>query len=183
MTSDATLRVPDEPLVDLEDLQLRRWTAADAAALADAWQDEEIARWTGVPADRSEDAARRWISDEGRRLTLVQSVDLVVEVGGTVVGEVGAVTGDRDQTVAEIGWWIGPGHRRRGLATRAVRLFVPWFFGMWGVTDLLVARCHPDNPASSAVARQAGFTEREPDAAGTRVWVFSRGGAGGTVPT
>jgi RimJ/RimL family protein N-acetyltransferase len=48
---------------------LRPWRPADAPALAAAWADPDIARWTAVPEDRSVEAAARWIAgwDERRR--------------------------------------------------------------------------------------------------------------------
>jgi RimJ/RimL family protein N-acetyltransferase len=128
-----------------------------------------------VPPVRDEDAARRWIDGDEARRTARRSLDLVVEVDGQVAGEVG-LTGLEQGTVAEIGWWIGPGHRRRGLATRAVRLVSEWALGALGATAV-VARCHPDNPPSGAVAHGAGFLLD--DAISTpqdRVWRFDGAG-------
>jgi len=149
-------------------LRLRPWTPADAPALARAWADPETERWTAVPADRDEAAARRWIEGGVARRASGRSLDLVVDLDGEVVGEVG-LAGD------EVGWWIAPGHRRQGLGTRAVRQFARWVLQMTTL-EAVVARCHPDNPGSSGVAAAAGFVEQPPGADGTRVWRYSAPG-------
>jgi RimJ/RimL family protein N-acetyltransferase len=164
------LPLPEPPLADGE-LRVRPWRAEDAAALALAWADPEVARWTGVPAACDEAAARRWIDGDAARRAAGRSLDLVVEVDGAVAGEVGLVGPGllRPGASVEIGWWVGPAHRGRGLATRAVRLVAAW-----AVEELdrpvLEAVCDPANPASAAVARRAGFT---PD--GDR-WRYAGGG-------
>jgi RimJ/RimL family protein N-acetyltransferase len=170
-----SLPLPDPSLVD-GPVRLRPWAPDDAPALAAAWADPEVACWTGVPPVRDEAAARRWIEGDAARRAARLSLDLVVEVEGQVAGEVGlsgfAGAGDP----AEIGWWTGPHHRRRGLATTAVRLLAAWAVGPLGLAGI-EARCHPDNPASGAVAHAAGFTLD--DAASTpqvRIWRFERGG-------
>lgn len=135
---------------------LRPWASADAADLATAWADPAVARWTGVPARRDEDAARRWIAGEADRRARGLALDLVIELGGVVGGEVGLAYVDVSARRAEIGWWVGPDHRGQGMAGRAAHLLAHWALDEL-VVDTLMARCHQDNPASGAVARRAGF--------------------------
>jgi RimJ/RimL family protein N-acetyltransferase len=132
---------------------LRPWRPDDAEALAAAWADPDIARWTAVPEDRSVDAAARWIAgwDERRRRGL--ALDLVVTpVDGeaTVLGEVGMAFLTDPPT---IGWWVVPSARGQGVATAAVRRFVEEFV----TAEEVVAEVDEANPASIAVARAAGF--------------------------
>jgi RimJ/RimL family protein N-acetyltransferase len=134
-------------------LQLRPWRPEDAEALAAAWADPEIARWTAVPADRSVEAAGRWIAgwDERRRRGL--ALDLVVTPAAddaTVLGEVGIAFVTTPPT---LGWWVVPTARGQGVATAAVRRFVEEFVTVAEV----VADVDEANPASIAVARAAGF--------------------------
>ena len=84
------LPLPDPPLAD-EGLLLRPWTIGDAAELVAAWADPDIVRWTGVPDQRDLPAAERWIAGELARRQRGMALDLVIEVGGAVVGEVGLV--------------------------------------------------------------------------------------------
>lgn len=176
------LPLPDPRLVDGE-VSLRPWALGDASALSAAWADAEVACWTGVPPVRDEAGAARWIAGDEHRRSSGMSLDLVIDVGGAVVGEVG-LTGLQDgRGVGEVGWWIGPDHRARGLAVRAVRLVAAWALGPLGV-EVLEARCHPDNPASGGVAERAGFTLAGVDGdAPVEVWRIGPGERGGRVPS
>jgi ADP-ribose pyrophosphatase YjhB (NUDIX family) len=60
---------------------------------------------------------------------------------------------------ANISYAVFPAWRGRGLATRAVRLLVEWLRERGDVREAVI-RADPGNPASSAVARAAGFTYR-----------------------
>ena len=153
--------LPDPPLSDGV-VRLRPWQADDAPALAAAWADAAIRRWTAVPADPSEDHARRWIAGAELRRGQGVALDLVVSPAdpddATVLGEVGLVTMAGGPSRAEVGWWTGPEHRRRGVATRAVTLFAGW---CRDVLDMeLFAEVDPDNPPSLWVAEAAGVRIR-----------------------
>lgn len=163
------LPLPD-PALREGPLVLRPWSADDAGALAAAWADPEIARWTGVPSRHDEAAARRWIGGDADRRARGLALDLVIERAGEVVGEVGLSGVDTDEGRAEIGWWVAPDHRGGGIATSAAALVAAWAVAELDL-DVVVARCHRDNPASGAVARAAGFRpvgEEGP----ARVWAF-----------
>jgi RimJ/RimL family protein N-acetyltransferase len=162
------LPLPDPPLVD-EELSLRAWDPADAEALATAWVDPEVVRWTGVPDAHDLAAARRWIDGDLARRQRGLSLDLVIEVGGAVAGEVGLAAFDPRAGQAEIGWWLVGEHRGQGLATRAVQIVSAWALDELCL-ERLVAACHPDNPASGAVARRAGFRGPEPGPHGIDLW-------------
>lgn len=173
-----SLPLPDPPLAD-DVVALRAWHPEDAPALAAAWHDAEIARWTAVPEDRSEAAARRWILGEADRRARALSLDLVVIVGDGVAGEVGLSNLDAERAAAEIGWWTAERFRGHGLASRAASLVAAW-----AVTELCVervyARCPLANPASGAVARAAGLTVAGRADPHVEVYVGPEGG--GTVP-
>jgi RimJ/RimL family protein N-acetyltransferase len=147
--------LPDPPLAE-GGLALRPWDTSDASTLTEAWGDPEIARWTGVPEQADIVAARRWIAGDVDRRARGLSLDLVIEIDGTVVGEVGLTDIDPDARTAEIGWWVAPEHRGAGVASHAARLVADWAVDELCV-DAVVARCHRGNPASAGVARAAGF--------------------------
>ena len=138
---------------------LRPWRPADAPALAAAWADPDIARWTAVPEDRSVEAAARWIAgwDDRRRRGL--ALDLVVTAAdddATVRGEVGVAFVTDPPTM---GWWVLAPARGRGVATAAVRRFLDEFLPV----DDVVAEVDEANPASIAVARAVGFEGVPPE--------------------
>lgn len=149
------LPLPDPPLADGR-VTLRPWQPDDAVHLAEAWADPDIARWTGVPKRTDEVAAARWIAGESDRRARGLAIDLVIDVGGAVTGEVGMAGIDLARRTAEVGWWVGAAHRGQGLAGQAARIFSQWVLSELAL-ETLTARCHPENPASAAVARRAGF--------------------------
>lgn len=155
---------------------LRPWGArdTDAAALAAAWADPEVARWNPVPDDASESAAAAWIGREGERRDRGLAVDLVVTVPGqpdTVLGEVGLALVEQERRWAEVGYWIVADARGQGLAISALTMF-----SRWALKDLpivrLFARTHPNNPAAGRVVERAGFARSGEMPNGTTVWVL-----------
>lgn len=166
----APVPLPDPPLTEGR-LTLRPWRPADAGALEAAWSDPEIARWTAVPDEPSHALAGRWIEGDADRRARGLSLDLVIEVAGAVVGEVGLSSIDVCSRTAEIGWWVAPEHRGEGLAATGASLVARWAIEELCV-DTVVARCALGNPASSVVAQAAGF-ERWPAEGSGDVWGYT----------
>jgi RimJ/RimL family protein N-acetyltransferase len=152
---------------------LRRWgeppgdVEHDAEALAAAWADPEVARWTAVPEARDPAAAARWIAGEPERRARRLALDFVIG-GREVQGEVGLTRFDAKGR-AELGFWLAPAARGRGLATAAVTEVT-----RGALTDLELvrvwARTAPGNERAAQVLVRAGFS-RKGDAAGYSVWV------------
>lgn len=74
------------------------------------------------------------------------------------VGQIDVHTVDWDHGRAELGIWVAPGMRGRGLASAALRLAGPWLIGECGLERLQMLT-EPDNAPMRAAARAAGFTE------------------------
>lgn len=162
--------VPELPvLVDREaGFRLRPWEADDAGALVEAWSTPDVAGTArGLAGDASPAAAAQWISGAAVRARAGLAIDLVVGPveGPEVWGEVGLVRrrfrpagGDvaPSQVVWEVGWWILPGQRGRGLARAAVARLGSWAEPALGV-EAWVARIDPGNPASQRVAEGLGL--------------------------
>ena len=131
----------------------------DVAAVADACRDPEIARWIDdIPAPYTRSDARAYISTARRgwkdgSLWAFAVTDVST---GEVLGSCGIGWQDRSQAVAEVGYWVRSGTRRRGVATRAVRLASQWAFDACGVQRLQL-RADTQNTPSLRVAERAGF--------------------------
>jgi [ribosomal protein S5]-alanine N-acetyltransferase len=156
------LPLPDPPLTD-GIVRLRPWSVHDVDGLVDAWADEEIQKWTLVPARRNADDALRWIASDQLRRDRSLALDLVISPADrddtNVLGEVGMVPLAGGPSRAELGWWVAGPHRRRGIATRAVGLFADWLREELDFTDLF-AEVDPENPASVWVAESANLRLR-----------------------
>jgi RimJ/RimL family protein N-acetyltransferase len=151
-----TFLLPDPPLTDGVVL-LRPWRVQDAPMLSAAWHDPEIRRWLPVPAHADPVVAARWIARTPSLRAAGRSLDLVVSdpSGDVVLGEVGCTPGVAPGEV-DLGWWIAPEARGRGLAARSLRLFVPWVHKVLGMSPIAVI--DPGNTPSWRVAAAVGVT-------------------------
>ena len=136
-------------------MRLRPWTLADVDA-ARLQHDEEIATWFGFPgivpsAEQQVTAIRDWHESyaNGRA-----RVSFLVEYDGQVAGTV--EVRQRGDGVGELSWAVFPAHRRRRVATTAVRLLAGYAFGELGLARL-EARIEPANLASLRTAGRAGL--------------------------
>jgi RimJ/RimL family protein N-acetyltransferase len=174
-SAERRLVLPDPPLADTAaGILLRAWSASpeDAAALAAAWADPDVAAAHRLPADVSVAAAARWLRGDVERRRRGVALDLVVgPLSGesAVLGEVGLRNVDRVTRRAELSWWTAPGHRGRGVASAAARLLTDWARRPPLGLVQIWCRIDPANPRSAGVAAAAGLV-RLGTAAGHDVW-------------
>jgi RimJ/RimL family protein N-acetyltransferase len=149
--------LPNPPLTDGEVL-LRAWEPGDAPAVTAACQDPEIPRWTVVPHHYTQRHAREFIrgtaSDlvNGRELALA-----IVDRDDRLLGALGISNFDWADLKAEIGYWMAPEARRRGIGARATRMLAVWALTSLGL-ERLELLANPANEASGRLAERAGFT-------------------------
>lgn len=151
--------LPDPPLSDGV-ITLRAFIQDDIPAITAACQDPEIARWTAmVPSPYTEDDAREWIAthEEARLAGLGCPFAVIDSQTGELLASAGFHGIEWEDRCSDIGYWTAPWARRRGVATRAVRLL-----SRWAIRDLGMQRISlltfPGNVASEGVARSAGYT-------------------------
>jgi RimJ/RimL family protein N-acetyltransferase len=149
------------PIGGIEDgeIRLRFRTDADVPAIVEACKDPEIPRWTRVPYDYDEETARafggRADADqrEGRGLHLL----VVDPEDDRLLGSVGIVAIDWEESHCDIGYWAVAAERGRGVIPRAVRLLCRWIFDSLPIERISIS-AEPENAASRRVAEKAGFT-------------------------
>ena len=152
------LHFPDPPLTDGVVL-LRPWTDEDVTAATAAVQDPLIAKHTRVLENQTEEQTRAFFRTQEPARRAGESIAFAIEevATGLFAGTVGLLRFNWEEHRGEIGYWLAPDGRGRGLASRAVRLVAPW-----GITELglgrLALHTDVDNPGSQAVAERAGFT-------------------------
>ena len=150
---------PRSPLAD-GTLLLRLPREADAPAIAEACSDPEIARWIPVPVPyRLEDArafvaftAEGWSSGREPTFVIADAADQAL------LGTLALHRRADEPGKAAVGYWLAPGARGRGAATRAVRLVVRWAFAIEPSLVRMELLTLVGNEASGRVALRAGFT-------------------------
>ncbi|MDN3296997.1 GNAT family N-acetyltransferase [Streptomyces ficellus] len=144
------------------DLVLREWTDADLPAMVELFDEPAVAYRTPLASPFDEAAAAAYLAmirrtrADGSRLHLA-----ITRNGGAPLGEVLLSTGQ-----GAIGYAVGAAHRGQGLASRATRLLTAHAHRVLGLPRV-VLQIEPDNTASTAVARAAGFrlTDEAPETA------------------
>lgn len=136
---------------------LRPPTEADAAAIHAACQDAEIQKWTRVPSPYALEDAHAFVEMSARALRDGTGIHLVVvgERDGLLRGAVGCELDWRDRT-GEVGYWIAPDVRGRGVATAATGRLCRFVLDELGIAKLHLLTS-VDNGASNAVAERLGF--------------------------
>lgn len=146
-----TPRAPDLNLGD-GIVILRSPDERDLSAIDLGIHDPDVVRWFGQPDSDATDVIalnRRRAADGSPTLS-------ICEGDGACIGLVWVNASGADATVGSVGYWLLPGARGRGLATRAVRLLSAWAISDLGFTRLRLL-AEPDNDRSQRVAERAGF--------------------------
>lgn len=149
---------PSPPLSDGV-VALRPWLERDVETILTACRDEEIAWWLDqVPQPYGEADARTYVALTRRGWKDGTHAAFAVTDAGTgeVLGSVGIHWIDRDEGVAEVGYWVRLEARGRGVATRATRLATGWALRSCGMKRVQL-RADSRNVASQRVAEAAGF--------------------------
>jgi peptidyl-dipeptidase Dcp len=167
-------------------VRLRVPTASDVDRITALCQDPAVQEWTLVPSPYVRADAEGYVADvvapgwaDGSQL------NWAVRDAGTdlLVGMVGLAR--RSDGSAEIGYWLDPAARGRGIMSRAVALVVATGFDRLGLARIRW-RAYVGNEASRRLAERAGFRvtgEQTGDQRGVPrpewVGVLDRPGGGG----
>ncbi|MFH1475341.1 MAG: GNAT family N-acetyltransferase [Chloroflexota bacterium] len=150
-------RLPPEPPLGDEVVVLRLPRDDDAEAIMAACNDPEIARWIPIPVPYAAADALTFIEEVTDAWTTGGDLAFAIEerASGALAGMIGLRPGS-SRGRAAVGYWLAPGARGRGLATRAVRLLVEWAFADPALERLELLTL-VGNEASGRVALRAGF--------------------------
>ncbi|WP_426324210.1 GNAT family N-acetyltransferase [Microbacterium sp. E-13] len=138
-------------------LELSLPTEADVDAIHEACQDPEIQRYTPVPAPyerkHAEDFVARVAADweSGVHLTWA------MREGPVLAGTIGLYRLD-GRGAGELGYWVSPWSRRRGLLVEAAAAVIGWGFASEGLgLQRIEWRAVVGNIGSARAARALGF--------------------------
>lgn len=137
---------------------LRRWCHDDLDSLLRHADDAQVVR--GL----SDRFPHPYTRSDGEAFLAGKVVDLshpvfAIEIDGAACGGIDARPGSGERAHgAELGYWLGRAHWRRGLMTRIVALYVPWVMQALALTRMQ-ATVLDVNPASARVLQKNGFVE------------------------
>jgi ribosomal-protein-alanine N-acetyltransferase len=144
----------DQPVVTADDLVLRPFTRDDVPGVVEAYTDPDIQRWNLRSLNPSEAAewidasSRSWRDGTGGMWAVTSAAS------GALLGRVSIRGVDPQSGYAEVGYWVLPSARGKGVAPRACVALSDWAFGYLHRLEL----CHSvHNGPSCRVAEKAGF--------------------------
>lgn len=147
-----------QPEIGARGLVLRRWTPRDAGQLMAAFADPGIQQWNLRTVESTREAEhlieswrRGW-----KRHTAVSWAVVRPDDRDTVLGQVGFRSLYPVDGMAEVSYWVVPGHRRRGIAGAATSALADWALDGLELERLELVHS-TRNPASHQVALTAGF--------------------------
>ncbi|MEH1014193.1 GNAT family N-acetyltransferase [Micromonospora sp. CPCC 206060] len=146
-----------EPL-DRDGVRLRLFHTGDAVDLTTACNDPLIQRFVGtMPAPYTDADARWWITEGAPAVWAGGGAAYAVVDPATdrLLGGVGIDRVVPFRAQAEIGYWVAPWARGRGVATAATRALTGHAFAA-GLARIELLT-HPENVSSQRVALAAGF--------------------------
>jgi ribosomal-protein-alanine N-acetyltransferase len=149
------LAYPDPPLTDGV-VVLRRWTLDDLGCVEEATEDPDIPKGTTVPATFTPAEGQAWIERQWSRHNEGTGLSQAIADAASNEALGAGVLMARKPGTVEIGYWLIPRARGRGIGSRAVGLLARWAVAeaSFARVEALVA---PDNIASQRVLEKAGF--------------------------
>src|SRR5262245_41750519 len=139
-------------------LLLRPWRPENEDAVFRACQDPQIHRWTNVPRPYLREHAHQYETDfttESWAAGTGSPMGAFDEQSGELLGAFGLISQQPDRE-AEVGYWVAPWARRRGVATAATRAIARWAMAALNLRRL-IWRAEVGNHAPRLVAEALGF--------------------------
>jgi [ribosomal protein S5]-alanine N-acetyltransferase len=149
-----------QPLTDGR-VTLRWMRTEDAAPCVGAFRDDpDLGRLIGVERDPDEASIRERIAHQGESAADGRGIQLAIAdpASDAFWGSMILHSFDWHSRRAEIGFWLVPAVRGRGVASAAVALAVSWAFETLDLLRLEMTTT-PENPAMPGLARRLGFTQ------------------------
>ena len=140
-----------------ERLELSLPTLDDVDAIYDACQDADTQRYTTVPSPYERRHAEEFVPKVAEEWKSGAHVTWAMREGEVLAGMIGLYRLD-GRGGGELGYWVSPWSRRRGLLTEASRAVIDWGFDPAGA-DLhrIEWRAVVGNLGSARAARTLGF--------------------------
>ena len=153
---------PLDPIViHGERVTLRPWSAIDLPAVREAAADDFLRSMSSLPDLVDDAGCEAFIDRQAHRLASGEGWALAIctDPGAPALGHIGIWTSAARKGQVELGYWVIPSARRRGLMQDALRAATDWAFANLEIhrASLFI---EPSNEASARRAEAAGY-ERE----------------------
>ncbi len=136
---------------------LRPLHVDDASDVTLAATDEVTMRWLPLPRPYTEATATAFITEIAPAQQVSGSgIVRAIEIDGRLCGCIDLKNTHWRAGVTEVGYWVAPWARGRGLAGRATRLLAGWALGQG--LERVELRAATGNLPSQRAAEAAGFT-------------------------
>ncbi|HEY6595411.1 MAG TPA: GNAT family N-acetyltransferase, partial [Asanoa sp.] len=139
-------------------LLLRPFEESDAPEVLRALRDPDVAAWS--PADQQPPRladAQQWVAQRANWSSEDHvSFAVVLADSGVLAGSVSLFKLDRLNSCADIGYWVMPEARGRGIAATSTAAVTRWALSAGRIFRVQLFHA-VDNPASCRVATRAGF--------------------------
>lgn len=144
-----------QPILRDGELTLRTWQGDDADEVFAICQDADIAEFQTLNVPFTTEDAQRFVTGNDESFKNQRVVAYAGEVDGKVALSAVLHSANKFDHVIEIGYWVAPEFRGRGLGTRAITLLTQLAFDMG--FRRVQAICDEVNRGSIALLEKAGF--------------------------
>lgn len=147
------------PTIETPRLVLRKMTLDDAQDIFEYASDPEVARYVTWPAHRSIEDALSFLRVVQREYEAggPSSWGIVHKADRKLIGTIGFVRWEPNNSLAEIGYALSQKYWNMGLMTEVVQEVIRFGFEKMGI-NRLQAMCMIENTASERVMRKCGMT-------------------------
>jgi precorrin-6Y C5,15-methyltransferase (decarboxylating) len=157
VTAPETTPIFLETTLAAENLILRPFTPTDADDVTEACQDIETLRWLPLPRPYTRANAEWFIGTFGPgQRESGAGIVFAIESAGRLAGAIDLKQVNWAARVAEVGYWVAPWARGRGVAAQATRVLSEWAIRDHGFERVQLFAA-TGNAASQRVAEKAGF--------------------------
>ncbi|MFK0243554.1 GNAT family N-acetyltransferase [Amycolatopsis azurea] len=135
---------------------LREFAETDVSLALELGEDPYIPLIGSLPAHPTRQEAEDWVRRQQTRHAEGRGFPFVITVDGTAVGTIGLWLRKLSEGIGILGYSVSPAHRRRGVATDAIKAITGFARTVPGVERIELC-IEPWNRGSLRAAEKAGY--------------------------